>query len=103
MLDLTPYRPALADFARRWRVTELALFGSALGDDFGPESDVDVLLSFEEGETWSLLDLVAMKLDLEAVFGRTVDVMTRAAVEKSPNWVRRASILSTAQPVYAPS
>ena len=74
-----------------------------LGDDFGPESDVDVLLSFEEGETWSLLDLVAMKLDLEAVFGRTVDVMTRAAVEKSPNWVRRASILSTAQPVYAPS
>lgn len=102
MLDLMPHRDALADFARRWRVTELALFGSALRDDFGPESDVDVLLTFDPDAPWSLFDIVEMKLDLEELFGREVDVMTRKAIEKSPNWIRRESILSTALPIYAP-
>ena len=101
MLNLAPHRDALADFARRWKVTELAVFGSALRDDFGPHSDVDVLLSFADDETWSLLDLAAMKLDLEELFGRKVDVMTRRAIEKSPNWIRREAILSTAVPIYA--
>jgi predicted nucleotidyltransferase len=102
MLDLTPHRNALADFARRWRVTELALFGSALRDDFGPESDVDLLVTFDPDAPWSLFDLVEMKLDLEELFGREVDVMTRRAIEKSSNWIRRESILNTALPIYAP-
>ena len=101
MLDLSPYREPLAAFAGRWMIRELALFGSALRDDFGPESDVDVLVTFEEGETWSLLDLVQMKLELEDLFGRSVDVIGRSAVERSPNWIRREAILGSAQTVYA--
>ena len=103
MLDLAPYRPHLSAFARRWRVVEVELFGSALRDDFGPESDVDVLLTFEADARWSLFDLVDMKAELEAVFGRSVDVTTRAAVERSANWVRRESILSSARAVDAQS
>ena len=94
MHDLSPYRPALAAFAGRWRVAELALFGSALCDDFGPESDVDLLLTFEDGETWSLLDLVQMKLELASLFGRLVDLVGEAA-SRNPVW--RRVILDSAQ------
>lgn len=103
MLDLAPYRPGLADFARRWRVASVELFGSALRDDFGPDSDVDVLLTFEPDHSWSLFDLAAMKLELEDLFGRRVDVMTRRAIEKSENWIRREAILGGAREVYASS
>ena len=98
MLDLSPYRALLAAFAGRWMIRELALFGSALRDDFGPESDVDVLVTFEEGETWSLLDLVQMKLELEDLFGRPVDLVEAAALR---NPIRRQAILETQQTVYA--
>ena len=101
MLDVSPYREPLAAFANRWMVRELALFGSAVRDDFGPESDVDLLVTFEEGETWSLLDIVEMKLELEDLFGRSVDLMTKRAVEKSANWIRRETILESARTVYA--
>lgn len=101
MLDLAPYRPALQAFCRRWRVTELALFGSALRDDFGPGSDVDVLLSFEEGAPWSLFDLLSMREELSALFGRSVDLFERKAVERSANPYRRRSILSSSRTVYA--
>ena len=94
MLDVAPFRPALADFARRWQIAELSLFGSALRDDFGPDSDVDVLVTFEEGETWSLLDLVQMKLDLEDLFGRSVDVVEAAALR---NPVPPRAILESCQ------
>ena len=99
MLDLAPYREPLAAFASRWMIRELALFGSALRDDFGPAGDVDVLVTFEEGETWSLLDVVGMKLELEDLFGRSVDLMTKRAVEKSANWIRRDGILESARTV----
>lgn len=68
---------AIADFCRRWSVTELALFGSVLRDDFGPDSDVDVLVTFEEGKTpgW---DIVIMEEELSALLGeRRVDLVTK--------------------------
>ena len=98
MLDVSPYRESLAALARRWRVRELSLFGSALRDDFGPESDVDLLVTFEAGETWSLLDLVEMKLELEDLFGRPVDLVEAAALR---NPIRRRIIQRTQQTVYA--
>ena len=94
-------KDALGEFCRRWQVRELALFGSALRDDFGPESDVDVLLTFAEGATWGLLDLVRMQRELQSVFGRPVDVLTRRGVEASRNRWRRETILSTAEVIYA--
>jgi predicted nucleotidyltransferase len=101
VLDVAPYQDALAAFARRWRVKELALFGSALRDDFGPESDVDLLVTFEEGETWSRFDLAEMREELAEALGRPVDLIEKRAVEGSENWIRRRAILSTARTVYA--
>lgn len=88
-------------FCRRWKVTELALFGSALRDDFGPESDVDFLVSFAPDADWSLLDHVGMEQELSEIVGRKVDVATRRAVERSENWIRREAILGSAREIYA--
>ncbi len=91
----------IADFCRRWRVTELALFGSILRQDFGPGSDVDVLVSFAPDARWSLFDLVRMEDELRAILGREVDLVERVAVEQSENYIRRKSILSNLEVVYA--
>jgi len=91
----------IAAFCGRWRITEFALFGSVLRDDFGPHSDVDVLVTFEEGHGWSLFDLVKMTDELESALGRRVDLVTRRAVEASSNPYRRASILNSAEVVHA--
>ena len=72
-----------------------------LRDDFGPESDVDVLVSFAPGDDWSLLDLVEMQGDLEQIFAREVDLLTRRAVEASRNPFRKSAILSSAQVLFA--
>ena len=92
---------AIAAFCRKWRITELALFGSVLREDFGPESDVDVLVTFQEPVTWGLFDLGHMEDELAATIGREVDLIDRRAVESSKNWLRRRAILGTAQTVYA--
>jgi predicted nucleotidyltransferase len=94
-------KEALAAFCRRWKVRELALFGSILRDDFGPDSDVDLLVSFEPSADWSLFDHVKMEQELEALFGREVDLVSRRALERSENWIRRKEILDSAETVYA--
>jgi predicted nucleotidyltransferase len=86
----------LRDFCRRWKVTEFALFGSVTRLDFRPGSDVDVMVQFENGATWSLLDLVDMREELRTIFGRDVDLLTRFGVEQSLNRFRREAILGSA-------
>jgi predicted nucleotidyltransferase len=91
----------IAEFCHRWKVTEFALFGSVLRRDFGPDSDVDVLVSFAADARWSLFDLVTMQDELEIIFGRGVDLLERVAVEQSENYIRRKSILSSKEVIYA--
>ena len=91
----------LADFCRRWKISELALFGSALHHDFRPDSDVDVLVTFEADAQWSLLDHIRMEEELSSIVGRKVDLISKRALERSENWIRRREILQTAQVVYA--
>ena len=86
-------------FCRRWKIRTLAIFGSALRDDFGPDSDVDVLVTFELFADWSLLDHMQMQEELEALLGRKVDLVNRRAIERSPNWIRRDAILGSAETV----
>lgn len=86
----------LRDFCRRWRITEFSLFGSVVGDDFGPESDVDVLVSFAPDTHWTLFDMSDMNQELKILFDRDVDLLTRRAVEGSLNPIRKTSILSSA-------
>lgn len=94
---ITIPRSKLARFCHRWKVTELALFGSALSQDFHPDSDIDLLVSFGPDSTHSLFDLVAMQYELEKIFGRKVDLVERRAVENSENYIRRKHILNSAQ------
>ena len=90
----------IVDFCRRWKVTEFALFGSVLTQDFGPDSDVDVLVSFDRDATWSLFDLATMQEELREIFGWEVDLVERRAVENSENYIRRRHILSSTETVY---
>jgi hypothetical protein len=97
--DLVP-RASLAQFCQRWRITELALFGSALGMDFRADSDIDMLVTFAPDAAWSGWDLVTIQDELGELFGRKVDLVERAAVERSENWIRRRHILTHAEPLY---
>ncbi|MFN8511481.1 MAG: nucleotidyltransferase family protein [Thermomicrobiales bacterium] len=95
--NLTIEREQLKVFCRRWGINELSLFGSILRDDFRQDSDVDVLVAFTPESKPSLFDLVTLKEELEQLFGRRVDLVTRQGIESSPNWIRRAAILDTAE------
>lgn len=90
----------IADFCRRWQINEFALFGSALRDDFSPESDLDTLVTFAPGADWGLLDHLRMEQELANLVGRKVDLFSKRAVASSHNLVRRQEILRTAQVVY---
>jgi len=93
-------RDKISAFCRKWKVKELALFGSVLREDFGPDSDVDVLVSFEADAAWNLWDHHHMNEELQEILGRKVDLVTRPAVERSPNWIRRKAILESAETIY---
>lgn len=90
----------IAEFCQRWKITEFALFGSVLREDFRPESDVDVLVAFASDADWSLFDHVDMEEELSTMLGRKVDLVNRRAIERSENWIRRKAIFSTAEPLY---
>ncbi|HEU4344643.1 MAG TPA: nucleotidyltransferase family protein [Candidatus Binatia bacterium] len=93
-------KETIADFCGKWKIVELSLFGSVLRDDFRPDSDVDLLVTFSPDAEWSLLDHIAMEEELSAIFGRKVDLVSRRAIERSENYLRRKAILETAQPYY---
>ncbi|MEX2394694.1 MAG: nucleotidyltransferase domain-containing protein [Actinomycetota bacterium] len=97
-LRLEVDRRSIEDLCARWNILEFAFFGSVLTDAFGPASDVDVLVEFDEDARWSLLDLVEMKDELVRILGRPVDIVERRALIDDPNWIRRNEILQTAEP-----
>ncbi len=91
---------AIAAFCQEHGIKRLAIFGSALREDFGPNSDVDVLVDFEPDRIPGLLDIAGMEQELSEVLGRDVDMVTRAAVQRSRNYIRRRAILESAEVVY---
>lgn len=90
----------IADFCQRWKVSEFAVFGSVLRDDFRPDSDIDVLVTFSPEAKRGLLALATMKYELEDLLGRKVDLVSKRAIEMSHNWIRRNEILGTAQVIH---
>ena len=90
----------IAEFCLRWKIRELAVFGSFLRDDFRPDSDLDFLYTFAGSVDWTLFDLVTMNQELAAIVGRPVDLVERKSIERSENWIRRRAILSTAEVIY---
>ena len=97
---LTIPKKRLAEFCRRWKISELAFFGSVLRDDFRSNSDIDLLVSFSPKAKISLFDLVRMQNELEEIFGREVDLVERRVIEKSENYIRRKNILSNTKVIY---
>ena len=98
---LSVSKDSIAEFCRKWQIVEFALFGSVLRDDFRPDSDVDVLVTFSPDSDWGIEHLLDMKEELEALFGRTVDLVEKRLVEESRNYIRRKHILSHMEAVYA--
>lgn len=88
-------------FCNRWQVEELALFGSVLRDDFGPDSDIDVLIRFRSERTPGLFGIAEMERELAGLLARSVDLVTRTAIEESRNYIRRKAILESARVIYA--
>ena len=91
-------KQAVAVFCKKWKIVEMSLFGSVLRDDFNPDSDIDVLVTFNPEAKWSLWDFPQMQDELKAIFGREVDIVEKDALK---NPFRRHSILTTRQVVYA--
>ena len=87
-------------FADRWKIRELALFGSVLRDDFRPDSDIDLLVTFSPNADWSLFDHVQMQQELANILKRKVDLVSKRAIKRSHNWIRRGEILETAKIIY---
>ena len=89
----------LDQVCRRWKIAKLELFGSArLG--FAAARDVDLLVSFFPDAEWSLFDHAQMEQELSELLGRPVDLVSRRAIEASPNTLRRSAILGSAIKVY---
>jgi predicted nucleotidyltransferase len=87
----------IAEFCRKWRVKELSIFGSALRDDFRPDSDVDVLVELQPNHGLSLYDWVDMIEELQTIFGRRVELVAKGGLK---NPFRRHEILRTAEVLY---
>jgi predicted nucleotidyltransferase len=87
-------------FCRRWNINELSGFGSILREDFRPESDVDVMVTFAPGTSWTVDHLLEMKEELKEIFGRRVDLVDRRLIVSSPNYIRRKHILDHLETIY---
>lgn len=83
---------------RKWKIRELALFGSALRDDFRPDSDVDVTVTFNEDAHWGLSDIYELRDELKTLFGREIDLVEPEGII---NPIRKKRILSSRQVIYA--
>jgi predicted nucleotidyltransferase len=88
----------ITELCRRYQIRELSLFESVLRDDFGPDSDVDVLVEFDPAADLSLTDRIAVQDELKSLFGRPVDLVDKLGLR---NPFRRHAILTARQVVYA--
>jgi predicted nucleotidyltransferase len=89
----------LAELSRQWGIVRLELFGSALREDFGDDSDIDLLYTAADDAHWGF-EFVTLCEEFERLFGRPVDLVSRRAVEQSTNPIRRQAILSSARTIY---
>jgi predicted nucleotidyltransferase len=89
-------RSELSAFCRKHRIRRLAFFGSVLRDDFGPESDVDVLVEFDPNAKIGLIIFARIEIELGKIIGRKVDLNTEGFISK----YFRDRVLSEAEEVY---
>ena len=90
----------ISKICQNWQIVELALFGSVLREDFNSNSDIDILVSFADDAKITFFDLDDLEQEFSQLFNRPVDVVTKAAIEQSHNWIRRKNILENSQIIY---
>ncbi len=90
-------RSRIMNFCKKWKITRMAFFGSVLRDDFRPDSDVDVMVVFSPDSHWSLFDVIDMKLELELMFKRAVDILEEGTIR---NPIKRRCIYENLETVY---
>lgn len=95
---ITVAQEQIEAFCKKWRVREFSLFGSVLRDDFRPDSDVDVLVSFQEHPDISLWDISEMAEELEVLYAHKVDLVIKEGLN---NPFRRKEILERREILYA--
>jgi predicted nucleotidyltransferase len=95
----------ISNFCQKWHLAEFALFGSVLREDFRIDgespSDVDVLFTYGKNARKNLILQAHMKFELEDMFHRTVDLVSKTAILNDPNDLRRQHILESARIIYA--
>ena len=99
--DLGLDEVAIADFCGRWKIEQLAVFGSAVRGGFGPGSDIDLLVTFAGEADWSMFDHYRMENELTELLAREVDLVNVRSLEENPNGIYRKEILETAKVIYA--
>ena len=87
----------IKDFCKKWKIIRMAFFGSVLRDDFRPDSDVDVMVAFNPDSQWSLFDIIDMKLELEKMFKRDVDIVEDGTIK---NPIKRRCIYENLEVIY---
>ena len=97
--DLQIDSDRLADLCKRYGVARLEVFGSFIRGDAKADSDLDILVTFDPDAKIGL-EFVALQQEMETLFGRSVDLLTRSAVERSPNKYFRRFALRRTEPIY---
>jgi uncharacterized protein len=97
-IRITLPQKKIGDFCLKWKILEMALFGSVLSDEFHLDSDIDVLVSFKDDDGWGLFDFVDMIDELQDIFGRKVDLVEKDSLR---NPFRRQAILAGNEVIYA--
>jgi uncharacterized protein len=90
----------LDEICKRFLIKELSLFGSINSDNFNEDSDIDLLVAFEDHANFSLFDIVRIKDSFENLFNRRVDLVSKNAIKQSRNIYRRDAILKSAKVIY---
>jgi len=90
----------LNNICKKYLIKELLLFGSVNTDKFNDESDIDLLVTFEDNTNYSLFDVVRIQESFEKFFNRSVDLVSKKAIQQSRNTFRRESILNNAKVIY---
>lgn len=100
-MDLGVSPEQIEQFCRRWKISRLAVFGSAVKGMLCPDSDIDLLVTFAPDADWTMFDHFAMEEELSRLFGREVDLVTVQALEENPNPAYRREIVGSARQIYA--
>ena len=100
-MDFGVSQEQIEQFCDRWKISRLAVFGSAVTGKLRCDSDIDLLVTFTPDADWTMFDHFAMEAELSQLFGREVDLVTVRALEENPNPAYRREILRSARQIYA--